>query len=131
MDLGLKGKNVVITGGSKGIGFACAQLFLAEGARGNRLARAGESRSRQSDAGRGDRRRRRSDRCGAALRMVDAMERALGPIDDPGQQRGAAKRTPPEDLTPAHWKAAMEAKYFSYVNVIDPVVKRMAKRGRG
>ena len=33
MDLGLKGKNVVITGGSKGIGLACARLFLAEGAR--------------------------------------------------------------------------------------------------
>jgi NAD(P)-dependent dehydrogenase (short-subunit alcohol dehydrogenase family) len=32
MDLGLRGKNVLITGGSKGIGLAIANLFAAEGA---------------------------------------------------------------------------------------------------
>ena len=33
MDLHLDGQHVLITGGSKGIGLACAQAFLAEGAR--------------------------------------------------------------------------------------------------
>jgi len=32
MDLGLRGKSVLITGGSKGIGLAIAELFTAEGA---------------------------------------------------------------------------------------------------
>ena len=32
MELGLKGRNVLITGGSKGIGRAAANLFAAEGA---------------------------------------------------------------------------------------------------
>ncbi|MGN0279303.1 MAG: SDR family NAD(P)-dependent oxidoreductase [Lachnospiraceae bacterium] len=33
MDLGLKDKIVVVTGGSRGIGYATAQEFLKEGAR--------------------------------------------------------------------------------------------------
>ena len=32
MDLGLKGKNVLVTGGSKGIGLAISELFATEGA---------------------------------------------------------------------------------------------------
>lgn len=44
---------------------------------------------------------------------------------------GAAKRSAPDDLTPEFWRAAMDAKYFTYINVIDPVVKRMASRGSG
>ena len=33
MDLGLAQKTALVTGGSKGIGFACAKALLAEGAR--------------------------------------------------------------------------------------------------
>jgi NAD(P)-dependent dehydrogenase (short-subunit alcohol dehydrogenase family) len=33
MDLELKGKSVLVTGGSKGIGLACARSFAAEGCR--------------------------------------------------------------------------------------------------
>ena len=34
-------------------------------------------------------------------------------------------------MTPAVWREAFDAKFFSYINVIDPMVKRMAKRGGG
>lgn len=33
---------------------------------------------------------------------------------------GAAKRTPPDELTPQHWHEAMDAKYFTYIHLIDP-----------
>ena len=39
MDMNLSGQHVLITGGSKGIGLACAQAFLSEGAKVTLLAR--------------------------------------------------------------------------------------------
>ena len=33
MELGLNGTTILISGGSKGIGLACAQAFLSEGGR--------------------------------------------------------------------------------------------------
>ena len=132
MDLGLEGKLVLVTGGSKGIGFACAQTFHAEGARvaicsrsqGNvdaAVARLHGAFGVAADCAHPD----------AALAMLDRVEGALGPIDVLVNSAGAARRTPPPDLTPAVWRGAFDAKFFSYVNVIDPLVKRMAARGSG
>ena len=50
MNLGLDGKIVLITGGSKGIGFACAQGFLAEGARVAVVSRSVENIERAKSA---------------------------------------------------------------------------------
>ena len=132
MELGLEGKVVLITGGSKGIGLACAQAFAAEGARIAICSRSSDNLERA--------RARLKDALGvaadltdaaAALRMIEEVEGRLGPIDVLVNSAGAAKRTPPDDLTPAIWREAFDAKFFSYINVIDPVVKRMAARGAG
>jgi NAD(P)-dependent dehydrogenase (short-subunit alcohol dehydrogenase family) len=132
MDLGLSGKKVLITGGSKGIGLACARAFLAEGAR---VAIVSRSQA-NLDAARkslGDVYTLSADLIDgtAAGRMVERVEQDFGPLDVLVNSAGAAKRTNAEELTPAAWRAGMDAKYFSYINVIDPVVKRMAARGRG
>jgi NAD(P)-dependent dehydrogenase (short-subunit alcohol dehydrogenase family) len=135
MDLGLQGKRVVITGGSKGIGLACAKAFLAEGAvvvitsrSADNLANAVE----QLAAG------ARLTTLAADMidpdatrQMVDRVESEQGPIDVLVTSAGAARRTPPDELTPAAWRAAMDAKYFSYIHPIDAVIKRMAARKRG
>ena len=132
MDLGLTDKAVFVTGGSKGIGLACARAFLAEGARvavvsrsTDNLARAraelGDVATIAADLGDADQ----------AARAVAEAARALGPIDVLVNSAGAARRTPPDELSPAAWHAAMDAKYFSYIHVIDPVVKQMAARGSG
>jgi NAD(P)-dependent dehydrogenase (short-subunit alcohol dehydrogenase family) len=132
MDLGLVGKTVLVTGGSKGIGFACARAFLAEGARVAIVSRSQSNIDRALAELKG---------CigfaadlvdaGQALGVVAQVAHALGPIDVLVNSAGAAKRTPPEELTPDAYRAAMDAKYFSYINVIDPVVKEMGKRGSG
>ena len=44
---------------------------------------------------------------------------------------GAARRTPPEELNAQAWHDAMNAKFFTYVHMIDLVVKKMGARGRG
>jgi NAD(P)-dependent dehydrogenase (short-subunit alcohol dehydrogenase family) len=132
MELGLKGKVVLVTGGSKGIGRACALGFAAEGARIAICSRSRENIDKASaeikeafgvvadlvDAV-------------AAERVIETVEDRLGPIDILVNSAGAAKRTPPDELSPAVWRDAFDAKFFSYINVIDPVVKRMAKRGSG
>ena len=130
MELGLEGKVVLVTGGSKGIGLACALAFAAEGAR---IAICSRSRDNIERA-----RADLKDALGvaadltdaaAASKMIDTVEDRLGPVDVLVNSAGAAKRTPPDDLTPAVWRDAFDAKFFSYINVIDPMVKRMAKRG--
>lgn len=132
LDLGLKGKVVLVTGGSKGIGLACARAFAAEGAKVAIVSRS-EANLRAAAASLPGCMTVAADMsdADAARKMVDAVESALGPIDVLVNSAGAAKRAPPDEVTPADFRAAMDAKYFSYVNPIDAVIKRMAGRGRG
>jgi NAD(P)-dependent dehydrogenase (short-subunit alcohol dehydrogenase family) len=132
MDLGLKGKNVLITGGSKGIGLACAQAFRDEGARVAIVSRSRENLEAAKKA-LGEVYTVAADLtdAAAAAAMVAQVEKAFGPLDILVNSAGAAKRTNAEELSAEAWHAGMAAKYFSYIHVIDPVVKRMAARGRG
>jgi NAD(P)-dependent dehydrogenase (short-subunit alcohol dehydrogenase family) len=139
MDLQLEGRHALVTGGSKGIGLACARGLLAEGARVSLVARdmknltaarhallaefgGGEGRIALFSADLKD--------ADAAAAMVREAE-ATAPIDILVNSAGAARRTPPDELTPADWLAAMQAKYFTTIHVMDPVIKAMALRGRG
>ncbi len=132
MELGLEGKVVLVSGGSKCFGLACASAFAAEGAR---IAICSRSRDNVE--------RSRAELKGAfgvaadlidaeaAAAMIEAVESHVGPVDVLVNSAGAAKRPPADELTPAVWREALDAKFFSYVNVIDPMVKRMAARGSG
>lgn len=136
MNLNLTGQHVLVTGGSKGIGLACARAFLAEGARVSINSRDPGNLKTAAAALAAPEGRLACHAADlidplAAQAMVDAAEAAFGPIDVLVTSAGAARRTPPAELTPAAWRAAMDAKYFSYIHVIDPVIKRMGDRGRG
>lgn len=132
MDLALGGKIVFITGGSKGIGLACADAFRREGARVAICSRSQGNLDKAKSA-RTDLYAVAADLtdAGAAAAAVAQVEEQFGPIDILVNSAGAAKRSAPADLAPAAWRAAMDAKYFTYINVIDPLIKRMAARGSG
>ena len=132
MDLGLKNRSVLITGGSKGIGLACARAFLDEGARVAIVSRD----------------RRNLDQAAAQLvkviaivadltnvdeakRMAQDAQAALGPIDVLVNSAGAAKRYPPDELNAQSWHAAMDAKYFTYIHAMDALLPSMRARQRG
>ena len=66
-----------------------------------------------------------------AVEALDAAEANFGPVDVLVNSAGAAKRTPPDLLDAMVWHEAMQAKYFTTIHMIDPVVKRMGQRGRG
>jgi NAD(P)-dependent dehydrogenase (short-subunit alcohol dehydrogenase family) len=136
MDLNLKGRHVLVTGGSKGIGYACAEEFCREGAHVTLVARqpAALAAAVAQLAAQGFTARALAADladAAAAAAMVEAAERGGGPIDVLVNSAGAARRTPFEELAPAAWHDAMQAKFFTYVHVMDPVIKRMAAAGRG
>lgn len=136
MDLQLEGKHVLITGGSRGIGLACAHGFVREGCK---VSLVGRDEQRLAGArmalGAGIERTAaiRADLrdADAALRAIDEAEKTLGPIDILVNSAGAARRTPFAELQPQAWHEAMDSKFFTYVHVMDPVVKRMGARGTG
>lgn len=138
MDLKLNGQHVLITGGSKGIGLACAQSFAAEGAHVSLVSRdlanlqAAEKKLLEqfpqlkvacfsadlTDAA-------------AAQSVIEQAQAKLGEINILVNSAGAAKRTPAAELTPQAWRDAFDAKFFTYINVMNPIAQQMAKRGKG
>ena len=136
MNLGLEGKVVIVTGGSKGIGLACARAFLMEHARVAIVSRSAanlDAALRSLAAPENDLIAVPCDLTGssAACAMMSEVERRLGPVDVLVNSAGAAKRYLPEELNAEAWHAAMEAKYFTYIHAMDAVLPAMVKRGKG
>ena len=132
MELGLKNRTVLITGGSKGIGLACARAFLDEGAR---VAIVSRDRANLDRAGTqlGKVTLIAADltQAGDAQRMAREAQAALGPIDILVNSAGAAKRYPPDELNAQSWHAAMDAKYFTYIHAMDAILPSMRARKSG
>ena len=135
MDLGLSNKVVLVTGGSKGIGLACARAFAQEGAKVAIVSRdpANLARAREQLANEGLQvHLTRADlhEPHSAEDVVEDVSTAVGPIDILINSAGAARRHDPETLDAAAFKAAMEAKYFPYIYPQQEVLRRMVERAK-
>ncbi|MEU8226417.1 SDR family oxidoreductase [Kribbella sp. NPDC048915] len=132
MDLQLSGKKAVVTGASKGIGLACAEALVREGAEVVGISRdAGNLAKAQEElAAKG-----LSFRVEAVdLTDADATRAAFERIGVPDiliNCAGAARRTPVDELDSTALHAAMEAKYFTYMHATESVIRGMAERGGG
>jgi 3-oxoacyl-[acyl-carrier protein] reductase len=129
MNLELKGKSVLITGGSKGIGLACAKAFAAEGCRVQIASRSKEKLEQAAKALGGDARVHVADlRDGSALR---ALAKACADVDILVNNAGDIPAGTLEALDEAKWRHAWELKLFGYINLTREVFTRMKARKAG
>ena len=121
MELNLKGKRVLVTGGSKGIGRACADAFVAEGAQVLVASRnPPQEKSFQSKAADLSQR-------GAA----EALAEWAGDLDILVNNAGAIPGGDLLKVDEEAWRRAWELKLFGYINLTRQVYARMKAKRRG
>jgi 3-oxoacyl-[acyl-carrier protein] reductase len=119
MDLELRGRTVLITGGSQGIGLATARAFAAEGCN---LHLAARTESRLQEA-----RCEIVERFGARVEIhpIDisigdnalALARVCGEVDILVNNAGAVPGGSLEQIDEARWRKAWDLKVFGYINM--------------
>jgi NAD(P)-dependent dehydrogenase (short-subunit alcohol dehydrogenase family) len=137
MDLGLNGKVAVITGASKGIGYACAQTLLREGAHVAICARdrtrleeaagelweegGGEVLPIQADMGSRDDARRLMKEVYDTFKRLDILVNCAG--SSPGGLL--------ENLTEDQWLTSLNLKFMGYVRAMTEAIPYMLQTGGG
>ncbi len=137
MDLGLRGKVALITGGSKGIGRAIATGLAREGARVAICARGAELLERTAGeiarATGGEALPVPGDlsKPGDADRVVAAVVGQFGRVDILVNNAGAAPGGLLLNLTEEDWAVAMQLKFLGYMRGCKAVIPHMLKQGGG
>jgi NAD(P)-dependent dehydrogenase (short-subunit alcohol dehydrogenase family) len=126
MDLGLKGKSVLVTGGSKGIGLACAKAFAAEGCRLHLASRDKERLAQAAKALGGDVKIHPADLRDAGQLKKLAAECA--DVDILVNNAGDIPGGTLEALDDAKWRHAWELKVFGFINLTRELYPQLKKR---
>ena len=133
MDMELAGKRVLVTGGSKGIGLACAQAFAAEGCD---LVLASRDAAALEAAAGGIRARHN---VGVAVQAGDlsrpearrALAEAHPEIDVLVNNAGAIPGGTVHDITLERWQEAWALKVFGYIHLCQLYLPGMERRRAG
>jgi 3-oxoacyl-[acyl-carrier protein] reductase len=133
MDLGLTGKQVLITGGSKGIGLALAHGFAAEGA--HIVIAAREKATLEKAAGEVRRKHNAkvvahpADLSDAAQRL--GLQQVFPDIDILVNNAGAIPGGSIADISLERWQEAWSLKVFGYIHLCQLYVAEMKARQAG
>jgi 3-oxoacyl-[acyl-carrier protein] reductase len=137
MDLGLTGKRVLITGGSMGIGRACARLFAQEGCSVAITARTPdvlERTAKEIEAETGSRLVPLPGDMSVQAdveRVTAAAIAELGGVDVLVTCAGSSPGGLMEDLTDDQWHSSLNLKFMGYVRSMRAVLPHMRERGSG
>jgi NAD(P)-dependent dehydrogenase (short-subunit alcohol dehydrogenase family) len=137
MDLGLSGKRVLITGGSMGIGRACARLFAQEGCSVAITARTPdvlEKTAKEIEEETGSRVLPLPGDMSVQAdveRVTAAAIEELGGVDVLVTCAGSSPGGLMEDLTDDQWHSSLNLKFMGYVRSMRAVLPHMRERGSG
>jgi len=133
MDLQLNDKRVLITGGTRGIGLACALAFANEGCNVTIVGSRPESvdaallRFSPEQRGRVDGIAADLGQRGAAARLGEPLAGADIVVNNAGAIPGGGL----ERVDDAQWRAAWDLKLYSYVDTTRTALPAMMARGHG
>ena len=133
MDLNLAGRTALITGGSKGIGFAAAKSLAAEGCHLHLAARGEDTLTEAKDQ------IMRGHQVSVTTHAVDLSHSEaqrdligrVGDIDILVNNAGAIPGGSVDMVDEARWREAWDLKVFGYINMCRAVHAMMASRGHG
>jgi len=133
MNLGLEGKHVLITGGSKGIGLAVAHAFAAEGAS---IVIASRNQAMLEQAAGEVRRKHNAKVAAHPADLSNAAERtrlhqAFPDIDILVNNAGAIPGGGIADVSMERWQEAWQLKVFGYIHLCQLYVAKMKARKSG
>ncbi len=137
VELSLKGRVALITGGSRGIGAACVRMFVAAGAKVafnfQRAAAEAEKLVRDCGPERCAAVRADLDSAGAAAPLVEATLAKFGRLDCLVVNHGI---WPPQDIpvtemTDEHWRHSIGINLDSVFGLVKHAVAQMKRQGQG
>ncbi len=135
METGLRGKGVLVTGASGGIGAACARAFVAEGANVLVHFHRGEERARALAAELGGAPIARADLTSEVdvAQLFDEARRALGRIDVCAAVAGVwpSEDVPVQELTLARWEDTLRHNVTATFLTARGFLGEVARNGHG